>query len=112
MSPNQPPSRPDRFLTGDVTTDPAAQAAAPPPPDLPWPSLGRFQIRRELGHEQEIKVWDAATGKEALTLRRHTDEVNSVAWARDGIRLASGATDRTIRIYDATIGYAVERARR
>ena len=35
-------------------------------------------------------MWDAATGKELLTLRGHTGLVYSVAWSPDGKRLATG----------------------
>ena len=36
-----------------------------------------------------MKVWDAATGQETLTLKGHTDSVTSVAFSPDGKRLAS-----------------------
>ena len=38
-----------------------------------------------------VKVWDAATGQETLTLKGHTGEVNSVAFSPDGKRLASAS---------------------
>jgi WD40 repeat protein/serine/threonine protein kinase len=39
----------------------------------------------------EVKVWDAQTGKELLSLKGHTNNVNSVAFSPDGKSLASGS---------------------
>ena len=36
------------------------------------------------------KVWDAAGGRELLTLKGHTGQVHSVSWSPDGTRLATG----------------------
>jgi WD40 repeat protein len=53
----------------------------------------------------EIKVWDAETGRELLTLQGHTGEVSNVAFSPDGQRLASGAfLDPTLRVWDAQTG--------
>jgi WD40 repeat protein len=36
--------------------------------------------------DKTAKVWDAADGREVLTLRGHNDAVTSVAWSPDGKR--------------------------
>jgi WD40 repeat protein len=51
----------------------------------------------------EVKVWDAATGKELLTLSL-PDKPNSVAISRDGKVIATALQDSTARLYDATTG--------
>ena len=46
----------------------------------------RRQPTRQRQRDKTVKVWDAATGQEILTLKGHTDPVNSVAFSPDGTR--------------------------
>ncbi len=46
-----------------------------------------------------VQLWDVRTGREAITLDGHTDEVGSTAWSPDGLRLASGSDDGTVRVW-------------
>jgi WD40 repeat protein len=47
-----------------------------------------------------VKVWHAATGKEALTLKGHTGLVWSVVFSPDGQRLAA-SDDMAVKVWDA-----------
>jgi serine/threonine-protein kinase len=49
LRPPGPDTGPDLAKTGDFTGEPSPAAGAEPAGDLPWTSLGRFQLRRELG---------------------------------------------------------------
>ena len=42
-------------------------------------------------------MWDMATGKETSKLKRHTQEVLSVAISPDGKTNVSGSCDNTVR---------------
>jgi WD40 repeat protein/tRNA A-37 threonylcarbamoyl transferase component Bud32 len=52
----------------------------------------------------EVRVWDAANGKEILNLKGHTFWVTSVAFSPDSSRLASGGADRAVRVWEVPAG--------
>jgi hypothetical protein len=56
------------------------------------------------GEAGEVKLWDAATGRELLTLTGHTQPINSVAFSPDGKTLLTASDDDTIRLWDAETG--------
>ena len=50
-----------------------------------------------------VRIWAPLAGQEVLSLPGHF-----LAWSRDGARLATiGDPEGTIRIYDASVGYAI-----
>ncbi len=54
------------------------------------------------GKDGVIRVWDAATGKERLTLRGHTKLVRAVAFSPDGNRLLTASDDGTAGVWDVS----------
>jgi WD40 repeat protein len=52
----------------------------------------------------QIKVWDAATGRELLTLSGHTGWIMGLDFSPDGSRLASTSLDGTVKVWSLTPG--------
>jgi WD40 repeat protein len=64
-------------------------------------------------HPAEVKVWDARTGKEVLSLEGLTGDVNSVVFSGDARRIVTGSGGRDargdslpgeVKVWDATTG--------
>ncbi len=51
-----------------------------------------------------VKVWDARSGQETLTLKGHAGPVYSVAFSSDGKHLASASWDKTVKVWDSRTG--------
>jgi WD40 repeat protein len=51
-----------------------------------------------------VKVWDAQTGRELLSLEGHPHRVVKVAFSPNGKRLASVSVDNTVKVWDAQTG--------
>jgi WD40 repeat protein len=56
-----------------------------------------------IGYEA-VKLWDAATGRERLSIQAHRARVWGLAISPDGTLLASGAWDGTIKFWDLLTG--------
>ncbi len=54
--------------------------------------------------ENEIIIWNLATGQELRRLRGHSGWIRSLAFSPDGRLLASGSTDTTIILWDVASG--------
>jgi sterol desaturase/sphingolipid hydroxylase (fatty acid hydroxylase superfamily) len=93
-----------------ISVRPAAPAAPPAngPAEAPVATAvalsadGRLLV---LGHgEGTVKVCDAATGGERLTLAGHRARVNSVAISGDGRCIVSGCAAGVVKVWDAATG--------
>ena len=54
--------------------------------------------------DDDIRLWDVATGARLRTLVGHTTGVEGLAFSPDGAKLASGSRDTTVRIWDVASG--------
>jgi WD40 repeat protein/tRNA A-37 threonylcarbamoyl transferase component Bud32 len=52
--------------------------------------------------DKSIKVWDAGSGKQTLTLMWHGDAVQCMAFSPDSKRIVSGSSDKTLKVWDVT----------
>ena len=57
------------------------------------------------GDDNNIKVWDLATGRLKATLTGHREWVGSVAISPDGRTVVSGSLDNTIKVWDLATGH-------
>jgi WD40 repeat protein/serine/threonine protein kinase len=55
-----------------------------------------------VSRDETVRVWDAASGRELLTLK--TGPVGRVAFSADGTRLASAGANQPVRVWDAASG--------
>ena len=56
------------------------------------------------GDDQRLKMWDAESGSDLLTLVGHTGPIFGVSMNSDGKRLLSASLDRTAKVWDADTG--------
>ncbi len=49
-----------------------------------------------------MKLWDAATGQETLTLKGHINWILSLCCSPNGMRLASASADNTVKLRDVS----------
>ena len=64
------------------------------------PDGSRLAVSGSIG----IWIYDAYTGAEIALITGHTESVNTVAFTPNGLTIASGSDDNTIRSWDARTG--------
>jgi WD40 repeat protein/serine/threonine protein kinase len=66
--------------------------------------LAAAEVRGEEASPSDITVWDAAKGRDPITLKGLQDWVHCVAFSPDGKRLAAGGFDYTVRVWELASG--------
>lgn len=56
------------------------------------------------GSPAQVRRWNLADGRELSAFRGHQGRITALAYSPDGLTLATGSKDRTIRLWDATSG--------
>src|SRR5262249_60532355 len=64
---------------------------------------------RDPNRPGDVKLWDAATGREVRSFAGHAGVARCVAFAPDDKVVAAGCTDRVIHAWDVATGKEVRR---
>jgi len=54
-----------------------------------------------------VKLWDAQTGQESLSLLGHSHWVLSISFRADGKQIATASADKTVKLWDAHSGQEI-----
>ena len=66
--------------------------------------MGGERLVTRYGRNPRPAIWDARSGQQLLKLEGHTRPVGGMAITRDGMRVATGSSDGTVRLWDAETG--------
>ena len=75
-----------------------------PVPDCRWPTFSPDGQSLAVASRDDIQIWNGNSGKLERILKGHVSTVNAVAYSPDGRYLASGSSDRLIKVWDIATG--------
>lgn len=77
-------------------------------PDGKHLAVGTASAKKTVTQEPgEITLWDLESGYQVRVLRGHRADVESLAFNRDGTRLASGGVEGWVKLWDPTTGQEI-----
>ena len=68
---------------------------------------GRYLL--SAGHDKQLVLWEAATGRQIRKFEGHTEGVFTTAFSPDGRWALSGSPDNTVRVWDLATGREVRK---
>jgi WD40 repeat protein/CRP-like cAMP-binding protein len=101
-----PPAKPGRTAidAGEAERLVSQQKVAPSAVAKSYLHSGRNVVAVRVSPLWMVRLNDAVTGEELLNLRGHEGAIRCMAFAADGKRLAAGASDGTVRVWNVADG--------
>ena len=87
-----------------VKTDPPVEVKLPPQEEATTNSLHQSTVTPPLISELPTLLAPTLMGTTLYFYRGHSAYVNAVTWSPDGIYIASGSSDKTVQVWDASRG--------
>jgi WD40 repeat protein/serine/threonine protein kinase len=93
-----------RYLKSQLDNSRAVFRPGDAPPHLVAVSPDCGRVVYAPAHESTLHLHDVALERDIAVLSGHEGEILSVAWSRDGSRVASSSADGTIRLWEGSTG--------
>jgi len=71
---------------------------------LAWSPDGKLLAAGTWDTDKLVRVWDADSGRQLLSLKAHDGGIYSLSWSPDGYRLATASNEGAVKVWDARSG--------